>query len=309
MRGIDLRSWALVALVTLLAAGSYRLFAPDEEPRQRGERPKQSDRLSNLRLKDQHGAEVRFYDDLVRGRTVLVNLMFSGCGDVCPANSAALARLHDLLGGRMGRDIFILSLSIDPYGDTPERLHQYWQAFGARPGWHFLTGEPGVVERLRRDLGLYDLDPDIDADPTQHSGLLTIGNDRTDRWAALPVLMEPKLLAQTVLHLAGGLAPGGGDPARGRQAYGTYCAACHGATGEGDGPLTGLLPLVPPRHSDAAYMGTLSDAYLFRLLKEGGPAVGKSPLMNAWGNALSDEQIGDVIAYLRTLARATHAAR
>ena len=309
MRGIDLRGWVLVAVVTLLAAGSYRLFAPDEAPRQRGERPKQSDRLSNLRLQDQHGEDVRFYDDLVRDRTVLVNLMFSGCGDVCPANSAALARLHDLLGSRMGRDIFILSLSIDPYGDTPDRLHQYWRAFGARPGWHFLTGEPGVVERLRRDLGLYDLDPDIDADPTQHSGLLTIGNDRTDRWAALPVLMDPKLLAKTVLHIAGGLAPAPGDPARGRQAYGTYCAACHGVAGEGDGPLTRLLPVVPPRHSDAAYMGKLSDAYLFRLLKEGGPAVGKSPLMNAWGNNLSDERIGDVIAYLRTLAGTTHATR
>jgi protein SCO1/2 len=288
-------------LLVLLASASFYLAAPDEGPRQRGERPKQSDRFSNILLHTQHGEAVRFYDDLVRDRTVLINLMFAGCGDVCPANSAVLARLHERLGGRVGKDIAMLSLSIDPAGDTPERLHRYWQAFGARAGWRFLTGKPEDIDRLRRELGLSDPDPAVDADLTQHSGVLTVGNDRTNRWSALPLLMDEKQLASTILRIANDGAPARGVALRGSGDYAVYCAACHGALGEGNGPLAHLLEPAPARHSDAQRMAALSDAYLFRLLKEGGPAVGRSPLMSPWGRTLSDERIVDLIAYLRAL--------
>jgi protein SCO1/2 len=292
-----LRRALLVCMVGGVAALSFHLSAPPEAKPQRGAAPRQSDKLSNIVLQTQHGKPVRFYDDLVRGRTVLINLMYSGCGDVCPANSAALATLHDLLGGRVGRDIAILSISIDPAGDTPERLKRYWAAFGAKPGWLFLTGKPGEVDRLRRELGLYDPDPVVDADITQHAGTLTVGNDRADTWRAFPVLMDAKQLALAVLRVAGE------EPAeRGRVDYLTYCASCHGAKGDGDGPLAAMLEPKPAHHTDAARMSALSDEYLFRLLKEGGPALGRSPLMNAWGRNLSDAQIHDLIAYLRVLS-------
>lgn len=71
--------------------------------------------------------------------------------------------------------------------------------FGAKPGWLFLTGNYDEIDRLRHELGVYDLDPEIDADKTQHSGILTFGNDHTDRWTALPVLMQPQQLAKTIL--------------------------------------------------------------------------------------------------------------
>lgn len=182
------------------AAGMSFYFSAQEAPRATG---KQSDKFSNILLYTQHGKPVRFYEDLVKDRTVVINLMFVGCSDICPASTAALAQVHELLGQRMGSDVTLLSISIDPVGDTPAHLKGYWEAFGARPGWLFLAGRPHEVERLRRDLGLYDLDPRIDADITQHSGIVTIGNDRANRWVAVPALMHAGQLASTILRVAG----------------------------------------------------------------------------------------------------------
>ena len=117
------------------------------------------------------------------------------------------------------------------------------------------------------------------------------------------------LIAFVLVTLAGSDSAFGGEPAaygvaaRGQGHYATYCAACHGSKGGGDGPLAAMLVPRPPRHSDAARMDALSDEYLFRLLKDGGPALGRSALMNAWGKTLSEEQILDLIAFIRTLSR------
>ena len=94
----------------------------------------------------------------------------------------------------------------------------------------------------------------------------------------------------------------GADPARGAATYQTLCASCHGPRGAGDGPAGQSLDPRPARHDDGAYMNALSNEYLFRVIKEGGAAVGKSPLMAPWGGALSDAQIWDVVAHVRTLA-------
>jgi mono/diheme cytochrome c family protein len=95
----------------------------------------------------------------------------------------------------------------------------------------------------------------------------------------------------------------GANAQEGAKIYATYCASCHGPKGEGDGPLAANLDPKPAKHSDAAYMDSLSDEHLFRVIKEGGPAVGKSPLMAPWGGTLSDVQIRDVVAYVRTLSK------
>lgn len=88
----------------------------------------------------------------------------------------------------------------------------------------------------------------------------------------------------------------------GAATYRTYCAACHGLTGDGDTPFADSLDPPPTAHSNGAYMNTLRDDYLFRLIKEGGAAVGKSPNMAPWGGSLSDAQIWNVIAHIRSLA-------
>lgn len=92
------------------------------------------------------------------------------------------------------------------------------------------------------------------------------------------------------------------DPREGARLYATYCASCHGARGAGDGPAAAALDPRPARHDDGAFMNALSNEHLFRVIEGGGVAVGKSPRMAPWGGTLSEQEIWDVVAFLRSLA-------
>ena len=100
--------------------------------------------------------------------------------------------------------------------------------------------------------------------------------------------------------------PPAGDAEAGLADYQIYCASCHGPSGGGDGPIAPTLPVQPAKHNDGNYMNALDDAYLFKVISEGGPAVGKSVMMAPWGGSLSDEQIRNLIAFIRTLADPAH---
>lgn len=93
------------------------------------------------------------------------------------------------------------------------------------------------------------------------------------------------------------------DTANGGELYVTYCASCHGVSGAGDGPVAASLDPRPARHDDGAYMNGLSNEHLVAVIKLGGPAVGKSPMMAPWGGSLDDQQIRDVVAFTRSLAK------
>jgi mono/diheme cytochrome c family protein len=93
------------------------------------------------------------------------------------------------------------------------------------------------------------------------------------------------------------------DAARGAALYAANCASCHGPGGDGDGPAAAALTPKPAKHSDGAYMNALTNEHLFKVIKEGGTAVGKSPLMAPWGGTLSDAQIWDAVAFVRSLAK------
>jgi mono/diheme cytochrome c family protein len=97
-------------------------------------------------------------------------------------------------------------------------------------------------------------------------------------------------------------APGARDVAKGAASYQQLCASCHGPRGAGDGPAGQALEPKPAKHGDGTYMNALSNEHLFRVIKEGGAAVGKSPAMAPWGGALTDAQIWDVVAFVRSLA-------
>lgn len=103
-----------------------------------------------------------------------------------------------MLGERVGRDVFMYSISLDPEVDTPEVLAEYAEDYGVKAGWVFLTGDYDETEELRHQLGVYDPDPIIDADKTQHAGLLVYGNERIGRWAALPSLDKPKYILRAL---------------------------------------------------------------------------------------------------------------
>jgi protein SCO1/2 len=201
----------LAAVVTALAFGSPPTSATEAVVRPASSAPltratgRRSDRFPDHVLRTHDERLVRFYDDLIKDRTVLVNFMYARCTGSCPGSTRNLVKVHELLGTRVGDDILMLSLTIDGIeSDTPTILRGYADRYGGtRPGWLYLTGSYEHIDAIRRSLGVYDLDPEIDADKTQHSGLVTFGNDRTDRWAALPALTSAELLADAVLRVAG----------------------------------------------------------------------------------------------------------
>ena len=106
-----------------------------------------------------------------------------------------------------------------------------------------------------------------------------------------------------VVSQLSGIALGAGDAAKGKAKYQEVCAACHGASGKGDGPAAAGLPTKPRNHTDPAYMGKLKDQQIFDTIKKGGQAMGKSPLMPPWGSSINDAQIWDLVAYIRTLSK------
>lgn len=155
-------------------------------------------RFLNVALHTHENKEVRFYDDLIKGKTVLINFMFTSCEDDCPLNTANLRQVQKLLGDRVGRDIFFYSITLDPEHDTPEVLKEYAQRFGAKPGWLFLTGETGDIERLRKSFGFVDPDPVVDADKEQHLNMCWMGIEPLERWSACPTLTRPSAIARYI---------------------------------------------------------------------------------------------------------------
>ena len=156
--------------------------------------------FSNLTLTTHEGRKVRFYDDLIRGKLVAFNMMYVGCGDTCPLTTANLVRVQKLLGKRVGREVFMYSLTLQPEVDRPADLRKYVEAMGVQPGWLFLTGTPEDVRRVRTRLGFTDPDPRVDRRISSHTGMLRIGNDTYDRWGMSPAMSTPEQIVSTINH-------------------------------------------------------------------------------------------------------------
>lgn len=127
-------------------------------------------------LTDQNGEKLRLYDDLLKGKVVVVNAFFSTCQGVCSVTMPKIAELQAVAGDRLGKDVSFLSISVDPLTDTPAKLKKYAQGLGAKPGWHLLTGDREAVEQALGKFGQY-----VEV-KENHSNLLIIGNDRTGLW-------------------------------------------------------------------------------------------------------------------------------
>jgi protein SCO1/2 len=160
-------------------------------------------RFPDVTLTTHEGRDVRFYQDLVKGKVVLINFMYATCTNSCPTFTANLVRVQRLFGDRVGRDVFMYSISLDPDHDTPQVLADYAKNYSVQPGWTFLTGSLADITALRRRLGLRDLDPVVDADKSQHIGVVLYGNERFDRWAACPALSEPREIVKAIGWLDG----------------------------------------------------------------------------------------------------------
>ena len=151
---------------------------------------------------DQDGGRFRFYDDLVKDKVVTLNFFYALCGNSCPLIMSNLRNVQEMLGDRVGRDIFMYSITLQPELETPAILKDYAQIWEVRPGWRFLTGEPAEIERLRRAMGFASDDPDYDRVLDNHTGILRYGNDRLDRWAGVPGLARPAWIAKAVSSIA-----------------------------------------------------------------------------------------------------------
>jgi protein SCO1/2 len=152
-------------------------------------------------LTTHEGKKVRFYEDLIKDKLVVINFMYAKCEGVCPGITTNLRRVQKLLGDRVGRDIFFYSFTLKPQIDTPEKMAEYARMHKAGPGWLFLTGAPADMEDLRVKLGFTNPDPVADADVTQHIGNIRYGNEALEWWAACPGMSKPDAIVQSILWL------------------------------------------------------------------------------------------------------------
>lgn len=158
--------------------------------------------LPNVTLRTQDNKKVRLYEDLLKGKIFSINMFYIACVDgACPRVTANLARVQPLIGARLGRDIFMYSITLEPELDTPKRLKEYMGHYKIHPGWTFLTGEREDIELLRRGLGFWDPDPERDKLKTTHAGLAQLGNEPLDRWMACPTLAEPREIRRVLSYL------------------------------------------------------------------------------------------------------------
>jgi protein SCO1/2 len=158
----------------------------------------QRQHLPNVELLTHHNRRVRFYDDLVRDKVVIINFMYAECERICPGITMNLVKVQTLLGRRAGRDVFMYSITLDAAHDSPRVLSAYAREHGVKPGWTFLTGRPDDVEHLRRSLGFVDPDPEADKDRENHIGNIRYGNEPLMLWAACPGMADAKWIVESV---------------------------------------------------------------------------------------------------------------
>jgi protein SCO1 len=181
-----------------LAGGALNAAASPDHV-QAGARERVRERyFPNLTLRTQDNKEVRFYDDLIKDKVVTLNFFFSKCDEICPIVTANLVKVQKLLGEKVGREIFMNSITLKPEEDTPAVLKEFAAMHHVQPGWKFLTGKPGDIELLRRSLGFINPDLRLDQDKTQHIGNIRYGNEPLMLWGVCPGMAGAEWIAESL---------------------------------------------------------------------------------------------------------------
>jgi protein SCO1/2 len=186
------RNWKNAALFSLITIAIFA-FAIAAKPMAAS--GTDSSHFPNVELITQDGQKVHFYDDLIKGKIVAIDLIYTTCQYSCPLETARLAQVQKKLGDRVGKDIFFYSISIDPEHDTPEVLRDYMKQFHVGPGWTFLTGKKEDIIFLGKRLGLYTT-PTVNADG--HIAHLLIGNEAAGQWVRSSALDNPSFQARMI---------------------------------------------------------------------------------------------------------------
>jgi protein SCO1/2 len=156
--------------------------------------------LPDVAVLDQEGVSHHFATDLVQGKVVAINFIFTHCTTICPPLAATFGKLRKLLGDRAGRDVHLISISVDPANDTPARLKAWSEKFGPGPGWTLVTGTREDMTRLLKALGAYT------ASVNDHPPLVLIGNGR-GQWTRAYGLAPPAKLIVAIDEMAALKAP------------------------------------------------------------------------------------------------------
>ena len=249
MRG---KYWASVAAAALLlGAGGLLHVRPAFATNLWG-----ANYFPNVPLITQDGITVRLYDDLLKGKAVAINLIYTSCKEACPLETARLVQVQRLLGDHVGKDIFFYSISIDPTHDTPEVLKAYAQKFGVGPGWLFLTGNEDDIKLVAKKLGLSR--PNDAASRDGHRPMLLIGNEPTGLWTRNSAVASAKYLATTIGDFMGWERPQSErrytaaqllPPEAGVLLFQNRCSACH-TIGKGDAVGPDLAGVTSRRDRD-----------------------------------------------------------
>lgn len=163
--------------------------------------PEEEQYFPDAIVETHEGRKVRFYQDIVKDKIVIFNMMYTACTNICPPNTASLLSVQDALGERVGRDLFMYSITLQPEIDTPAALRDYAGKYGIKPGWTFLRAQRRDLEIIRRKLGFFNTDPVADADISKHTGMIRVGNERLDRWFMVPAIASTRQIVSSILNV------------------------------------------------------------------------------------------------------------
>jgi len=179
--------------MTLVKKDAHAETKADPEP---AAEPKSSEAFSSTRIPDaqvvdQNGKQLNFYTDLIKGKTVAINFIFTTCTTICPPLTATFRRVQQDAAAR-GLDVQLISVSVDPTTDTPERLRDFAAKFKAGPGWTFVTGDKALVDSVLAALGA------AVSNKNDHTPMILIGNDTSDYWTRAYGLTSPTKLVELI---------------------------------------------------------------------------------------------------------------
>lgn len=299
---------------SLLRAGLILLGLSAGAPAAPVDSPWGKDYLPNATLLSQDGQQLRFYDDVIRGKIVVFSFIYTSCRDICPVVTARLAQVEDKLKDVLGRDVFFVSISIDPVTDTPQKLKDYAQAFQTGPGWLFLTGQKDDIDLIRYKLG------ERSRKVTEHSNMILLFNDNTGEWAKDSAFNDLDTLETTIRgmnpewrykdraaeiaaadpHAAHGVM-GHAVELPGQALFIKTCGSCHTV---GRGPKVGPdLAGVTTRRDRAWLVEYITGPERMRAKNDGAAIelVKKFPTVRMPNLTLSADDAKDVLAYVEAM--------
>jgi len=169
--------------------------APAEKVPRRLDEAEQRRYFTDTKLLDQDGREVRFYTDALRGKIVLISFIYTNCTDICPILMHNLSDVQASLGDRFGKDVFFVSISVDPEDDTPEELKKYAERYNAKPGWTLLTGKKSDVDAVIKRFG------EFKDEFEDHSMVFVVGDVKNARWSKVRGDLPPEAVLPRIRDL------------------------------------------------------------------------------------------------------------